>query len=106
MIVFGAMHLRRILGKIIMKPEFIDPRTRIPRSIGRLSASALSHHSLCWEAFITNIGGSDFSVPTGRPFCPKPRSGAGSNRLASSRYLVNETNMVANRGDQIQRGET
>jgi len=27
--------------------------TRIPRSIGRLSASALSHHSLCWEVLIT-----------------------------------------------------
>ena len=31
---------------IIMKRGFIDRWTRIPRSIGRLSVSALSHHSL------------------------------------------------------------
>jgi hypothetical protein len=48
-----------------MKRELIDPWTSIPRSIGRLSASALSHHSLCWEAVITNIAESDFAVRTG-----------------------------------------
>jgi transposase InsO family protein len=63
MIVFGETQLRRILAKyaaITMKRELIDPWTRIPRSIGRLSASALSHHSLCWEVFIANIAESDF----------------------------------------------
>jgi hypothetical protein len=56
MIVFGETQLRRILPSmppITMKREFIDPWTRIPHSIGRLRALALSHHSLCWAAFIT-----------------------------------------------------
>jgi hypothetical protein len=34
-------------------------------SIGRLSASALSHHSLCWATFITNIAESDFRYTQG-----------------------------------------
>jgi len=32
----------------------------MPHSIGRLSVSASSHHSLSLAAFITNIAGSDF----------------------------------------------
>ena len=32
----------------------------MPHSIGRLSASALSHHDLSLVAFITNIAESDF----------------------------------------------
>jgi hypothetical protein len=38
-----------------MDHEFIDPWTRIPRFIARLSASASSLQSLSSEAFITNI---------------------------------------------------
>jgi hypothetical protein len=43
---------------IVMKREYIDPR-----SIGRLSASALSHHNLCWETFITIIAESVLGTP-------------------------------------------
>jgi hypothetical protein len=38
-----------------MDHEFIDPWTKIPRFIARLSASASSLQSLSSEAFITNI---------------------------------------------------
>ena len=47
MIVFGEAYLRRILGKYaayyptIMSREFIARSTKMPRSIGRLIASAL-----------------------------------------------------------------
>jgi hypothetical protein len=43
-----------------MKHDFIDPWTRIPRFTARLSVLGLSHASLSWAAFITNIPGSDF----------------------------------------------
>ena len=57
MIVFGETQLRRILAKYAAYYN----ETRIHRSLdkdlpvpsGDSSASALSHHSLCWEAFIT-----------------------------------------------------
>src|SRR5262249_24724379 len=42
------------------KIEFIARSTKMPRSIGRLSASALSHHGLSSVVFITNIAESDF----------------------------------------------
>src|SRR6266498_5555301 len=45
---------------IIMSREFIARSTKMPRSIGRLSASALSHHGLSSAVFITNIAESDF----------------------------------------------
>ena len=45
---------------IIMTREFIARLTKMPRSIGRLSASALSHHGLSSAVFITNIAESDF----------------------------------------------
>jgi hypothetical protein len=32
-----------------------------------LNASALSHHGLSWEAFITNIAGSDFRYAQAKP---------------------------------------
>ena len=40
--------------------EFIARSTKMPRSIGRLSASALSHHDLSLAVFIINIAESDF----------------------------------------------
>jgi hypothetical protein len=43
-----------------MSREFIARSTKMPRSIGRLSASALSHHDLSSAVFITNIAESDF----------------------------------------------
>jgi len=43
-----------------MNHEFIDPWTRIPRFIARLSASVSSDHDLSLAAFITNIAESDF----------------------------------------------
>src|SRR5262249_12328882 len=46
--------------RIIMNPAFIAHWTRMPHSIGRLSASASSDHSLSSAAFITNIAESDF----------------------------------------------
>src|SRR5262245_33844250 len=63
MIVFGG---RTCAGswvgmpRIIMNRAFIARWTRMPHSIGRLSASASSHHSLSSAAFITNIAESDF----------------------------------------------
>jgi hypothetical protein len=45
---------------IIMNRGFIARWTRMPHSIGLLSASAPSHHSLSSAAFITNIAESDF----------------------------------------------
>jgi hypothetical protein len=43
-----------------MTREFIARSTKMLRSIGRLSASALSHHGLSSAVFITNIAESDF----------------------------------------------
>jgi hypothetical protein len=43
-----------------MNHAFIARWTRIPRSIGRLSVLASSHHSLSSAAFIINIAESDF----------------------------------------------
>src|SRR5205823_8341873 len=63
MIVFGG---RTCAGswvgmpRIIMNRGFIARWTRMPHSIGRLSASVSSHHSLSSAAFITNIAESDF----------------------------------------------
>src|SRR2546430_2192186 len=51
---------------IIMTREFIARSTRMPRSIGRLSASALSHHGLSSAVFITNIAESDFRHTQGQ----------------------------------------
>src|SRR5262245_8166437 len=48
------------MPRIIMNRAFIARWTRMPHSIGRLSASATSHHSLSSAAFITNIAESDF----------------------------------------------
>jgi hypothetical protein len=59
MIVFGEAHLRRIrYAAYYNECAFIARWTRMPHSIGRLSASALSHHSLSSAAFITNIAHS------------------------------------------------
>src|SRR5262249_54284968 len=48
------------MPRIIMNHAFIARWTRTPHSIGRLSASASSHHSLSSAAFIINIAESDF----------------------------------------------
>src|SRR5262249_24328701 len=48
------------MPRIIMDRAFIARSTRMPHSIGRLSTSASSHHSLSSAAFITNIAESDF----------------------------------------------
>src|SRR5262249_48544951 len=48
------------MARIIMNRAFIARWTRTPHSIGRLSASASSHHSLSSAAFTTNIAESDF----------------------------------------------
>src|SRR5262245_62720582 len=45
---------------ITMDRAFIDRWTRMPHSIGRLSISASSHHSLSLAAFIINTAESDF----------------------------------------------
>src|SRR2546422_11328211 len=45
---------------IIMGREFIARSTKMPRSIGQLSASAQSHHGLSSAVFITDIAESDF----------------------------------------------
>jgi hypothetical protein len=59
--VFGEAHLRRIrYAAYYNECAFIARWTRMPHSIGRLSASALSHHSLSSAAFITNIAESNF----------------------------------------------
>jgi hypothetical protein len=43
-----------------MNRAFIARWTRMPHIIGRLSASASSHHTLSLAAFTTNIAESDF----------------------------------------------
>src|SRR5262249_1345498 len=48
------------MPRIIMNRAFIARWTRMPHSIGQLSVSASSHHSLPSAAFITNIAESDF----------------------------------------------
>src|SRR5215471_15908034 len=48
------------MPRIIMNRAFIARWTKMPHSIGRLSTSASSHHSLRSAAFITNIAESDF----------------------------------------------
>src|SRR6202022_1095133 len=48
-----------------MSGAFLDPSTRIPPSRARSSASASSLPSRSWEAFITNIAGSDFRYTQG-----------------------------------------
>jgi GntR family transcriptional regulator/MocR family aminotransferase len=45
---------------IIMSREFIARSTKMRRSIGQLSVSALSHHDLSSVVFIINIAESDF----------------------------------------------
>jgi hypothetical protein len=63
MIVFGEAHLRRILGKYAAyynESRIHRALTRMPRSIGRLSASASLHRSLSLADFITNIAESRF----------------------------------------------
>jgi hypothetical protein len=62
MIVFGEGHLRRILGRYATyyNESRVHRSLEMPHSIGRLSASASSHHSLFSAAFITNIAESDF----------------------------------------------
>jgi hypothetical protein len=63
MIVFGEVHLRRILGKYAAYyngSRIHRSLNKDARSIGRLSASALSHHCLSSAVFITNIAESDF----------------------------------------------
>jgi hypothetical protein len=51
---------RTTRSRIIMNRAFIARWTRMPHSIGRLSASASSHHSLSSAAFIINTAESDF----------------------------------------------
>ena len=58
----------------------------MPRSIGRLSASALSHHSLSSAAFITNIAESDFRYTQVPPFA-NFRAGACLDGIAPRRFL-------------------
>src|SRR5262245_42544038 len=48
------------MPRTIMNRGFIARWTRMPHSIGRLSASAWSHRSLSSAVFITNIAESDF----------------------------------------------
>src|SRR5262249_52967186 len=48
------------MPRIIMNRGFIGRWTRMPHSIGPLSASASLHHSLSSAAFINNIAESDF----------------------------------------------
>jgi len=48
------------MPRIIMNRGFIARWTRMPHSIGQLSASASSHYSPSSAAFITNIAESDF----------------------------------------------
>src|SRR5256886_8702921 len=48
------------MPRIIMNRGFIARWTRMPHSIGRLSISVSSHHSLSSAAFTTNIAESDF----------------------------------------------
>src|SRR5262249_11202338 len=59
------------MPRIITSRAFIVRWTRMLHSIGRLSASASSHHSLSLAVFITNIAESDFrhtqQYPSGRP---------------------------------------
>ena len=50
---------------ITMNRAFIDRWTRMPHSIGRLSASASSHHNLSLAAFIINTAESDFRYTQG-----------------------------------------
>src|SRR5215471_17712168 len=82
MIVFGG---RTCAGswvgmpRIIMNRAFIARWTRMPHSIGRLSASATSHHSLSSAAFIPNIAASDFrhaqDFERGLLFLPESKTG-------------------------------
>src|SRR5256886_3147617 len=67
---------------IIMCREFIARSTKMRRSIGQLSVSALSHHGLSSVVFIINIAESDFRhTQEGRPTLrPYPRRGV-SRRL-------------------------
>src|SRR5262245_56870517 len=58
------------MPRIIMDRAFIARWTRMPHSIGRLSASASSHHSLSSAAFITNIAESDFRHAQPLSFAP------------------------------------
>src|SRR5262245_28748833 len=55
---------------ITMNHAFIGRWTRMPHSIGRLSASASSHHSLSSAAFIINTAESDFRYTQGVPPWP------------------------------------
>ena len=67
LIVFGEAHLRRMLGRYAAyynESRIIDRWTRMPHSIGRLSASASSHPSLSLAAFITNIADLIFGTRT------------------------------------------
>ena len=59
-IVFGEAHLRRIVGKYIYHKLQIHRSLTRSRSIGRLSASVPSHHSLSLAVFIINIVEFDF----------------------------------------------
>jgi|GraSoi2013_115cm_1033766.scaffolds.fasta_scaffold24253_3 hypothetical protein len=68
------------------------------RSIGRLSASAPSHHDLFLAVFITNIAESEFSAHTGAQGAPMRgdplRSGAASYSLALSAQAGSKANMI------------
>jgi hypothetical protein len=67
-----------------MSREFIARSTKMPRSIGRLSASALSHHGLSSAVFITNIAESDFRyTQVFRHACQLGFEGIVSKRLGS-----------------------
>src|SRR5262245_44440022 len=71
---------------ITMDRAFIDRWTRMPHSIGRLSASASSHHSLSSAAFIINTAESDFRYTHGlwdHP-SPAPRGATATNRAAAA----------------------
>src|SRR5262249_52700544 len=65
------------MPRITMNRAFIAHWRRKPHPIGRLSASAQSHHSLSSAAFITNIAESDF-----RHAQEFPRKGLASNQFS------------------------
>jgi hypothetical protein len=50
----------RQVCRLIVKHDFIDPLTRIPRFTGAMERLGVINPNLSWATFITNIPGSDF----------------------------------------------
>src|SRR5262249_7578192 len=71
---FGVITSQPVLGGLHHQycRILFSRRTRMPHSIGRLSASAASHHGLSSAAFITNIAESDFRHPQAWPSSIRP----------------------------------